>query len=108
MYCVAVIGKWFDTKTDFFKALKVFISPKRVRAVHAVPAGLEITFFPSSKLQAFAENAPEDWKITSECTGAKMVTHSPKIGAGHVLVPECSVWTCMEKFGRAIEARRNV
>ena len=76
MYCVEVIGKWFDTKTDFFKALKVFISPKRVRAVHAVPAGLEITFFPSSKLQAFVENAPEDWKITSECTGVKMVTHS--------------------------------
>ena len=108
MDCVAVIGKCFDTKTDFFKALKVFVSPEDVRAVHAVPAGLEITFFKSCKLQAFVENAPDDWKIISDCTGAKIVTLSPKIGTGHVLVPDRALWTCMERFGRVVEAKRNV
>ena len=108
MDCVAVIGKCFDTKTDFFKALKVFVSPEDVRAVHAVPAGLEITFFKSCKLQAFVENAPDDWKIISDCTGAKIVTLSPKIGTGHVLVPDRALWTCMERFGRVVDAKRNV
>ena len=81
------------------------MSPNDVRAV---PAGLEITFFESCKLQAFVENAPEDWKITSDCTGAKIVTLSPKIGTGHVLVLDRVLWTCMERFGRVVEAKRNV
>ena len=102
---MAVIGKCFDTKTDFFKALKAFVSPNDVRAV---PAGLEITFFESCKLQTFVENAPEDWKITSDCTGAKIVTLSPKSGTGHVLVLDRVLWTCMERFGRVVEAKKNV
>lgn len=105
---VAIVGKHFSDKRVFFNILKDVCEIKKVRAVHQVPKGLEVTFFDVEALKVFLAGAPEDLKVTSEANGVREVTVTPKIGTGHVLVPDSAMWSCMERFGVVEEGKRPI
>ena len=103
---VAVVRKSFDSRAEFFAQLRTLVSPKDIRAFHAVPGGIEITFFQIEGLASFVTRAPRDWGVTSEIEVEREVTISPALGTGHVLVPDAVIWATMERFGEVVSGCR--
>ena len=103
---VAVVRKSFDSRAEFFAQLRTLVSPKDIRAFHAVPGGIEITFFQIEGLASFVTRAPRDWGVTSEIEVEREVTISPALGTGHLLVPDAVISATIERFRKEVSGYR--
>lgn len=105
---IAFVGKMFEGKIEFFTELKKLTEPKCVRAFHQVPKGLEVTFYKFEQLAAFVAKAPQEWLVRADVDRSIDVTLTPKIGSGHVLVPDSAMWATMERFGEVESGYRPI
>ena len=79
-----------------------------VRAVVVFREGIEISFRRQAALFQFVEKVSSVWNVESEHKKTVLVTLSPRVGSGHVLVSDGAVLTAIERFGKVVKAKRCV
>ena len=105
---VVLVDENFDPadRLTLFQEIKKYSPITDIKGVVTLKEGYDITFLSQQAAVNFLAKAPKSWSIRTDLRQDLLVTVSPQVGEGHLMVDDEIFWAALSNYGEVKKGRK--